>query len=484
MDRDLTTGSPLKKILAFCLPLLIGNLFQQCYAIVDSIIVGHFLGVEAFAAIGSTSSLNLLVISFAVGLCSGLCIPIAQNYGAGNIKGLRKAEANALYIAGVATLLISVAMTLLSRPFLVLLKTPSNLLDDAVAYIGIIFAGSGGLILYNMVIGFLRALGDGKTPLFFLILASVLNILLDLLFILVFRMGVAGAGLATVVAQFLSSLLCIRMIRKNFPVLHFSREDAKPSLPVLKKLASVSLPIGLQFSITAVGSIMVQTAVNGLGSAAVAAMAVGGKVNTLLFAPMDAVGVALVIFISQNFGACRMDRVRLGVNQVLLTSLAYGLVCTAATFFLGGPLGQIYLTNTDAETQGMIVQFLKLNGLFFVPLIFIYIYRNTLQGIGYSNAAMGSGLAEMLARIAVALFLIPAAGFLGASLASPAAWFCASMFLIPMFLYAAKKQERKMAAAAVCQAPPKAGTAPVETLADPLLVPMVQQEGKQDLGEE
>lgn len=443
MVRDLTEGSPLKRILGFCIPLLIGNLFQQLYSIVDSVIVGKFLGVDAFAAIGSTSSLNALVISFAVGLCSGLSIPIAQHYGAGDIRSLRRAQANALYIAGIAAVLITVLMVLFTRPILVALQTPENILDDAHAYIGTLFAGSAGLILYNIVIGFMRALGDSRTPLFFLVLSSLLNILLDLLFVVTFGMGVAGAALATILAQLFAALLCILIIRKNFPVLHLSRADLRPSLSIMARLSGIALPIGLQFSITAVGSIVLQTAINGLGSAAVAATAVGGKVHGVLFAPMEAVGVSMVIFASQNFGAHRMDRIRQGVREVMLCSVAFSLVAMGIVLLFGKDFAYLFLSNAQPEIYGLVQQFLTITGFFFVPLALIYVYRNTLQGIGYSKAAMGSGLMEMIGRVLVALFLLPSLGFFGACFASPVAWSFADLFLVPMYFYAMAKIEKR-----------------------------------------
>ena len=446
MNGDLTTGTPLKRILRFCVPLLLGTLSQQVYNITDSIIVGKHLGVEAFAAIGSTGSLNVLIIGFAVALCTGLCVPIAQNYGAGDVKALRKAEANGLYIAAAFSVLITVAMLLFTRSILIALQTPENLLDDACAYIRTLCAGSSALILYNMVIGFMRALGDSKTPLFYLILAALFNILLDLLFVIVFPMGATGVALATVLAQFLSALLAIRSIRKNFPILHLTRESLRPCGVTLGKLTATALPIGLQSSITAVGSIMLQRVINGLGASAVAAMVVGGKIHTLIFAPIEAVGIGVMIFACQNYGARQIGRVRGGIMQLMLATSGYALLGTALAWFAGTGLMQIFLRGGDAEVYQLTEYYLRVSSSFFIPLNIIYIYRNALQGLGYPKLAMCSGVNEMVARIVVATVMVPALGFTGACLGAPTAWTMAALFVAIAYAYAVRRRTKECAA--------------------------------------
>lgn len=441
---------------------------------VDSIIVGQYLGVNAFAAIGSTNSLNALIIGFAVGLCSGLSIPVAQHFGAGNIKELRKAEANGLYLAGAAGVVISVVMSLCARPILVLLRTPENILDDASAYIGTLFAGALGLMLYNILIGYLRALGDSKTPLFFLILAAILNVLFDLLFIVVFRTGVAGAAWATVLAQLSAALFCIRVIRKNFPVLHLNREVAKLSLPTVGRLSAVALPIGLQLAITAVGSTVLQIAVNSLGSQAVAALAVGAKVQNVLFTALEAIGVGLVIFCSQNYGGMRFDRVRKGVVQTMLALIVYSVVGFAIVWLVGRGFAQLFLKGGDEALHDMVQEYLRVTACFFLPLSVIYVYRNALQGLGYAKAAMGAGLCEMVARICVALFLVLPVGYVGACFASPVAWICADLFLVPMYIYAMRQLEKRK-----CGGEPP----PEPPVPQAVLEAVAEREFEQDLNE-
>ena len=443
MNRDLTSGNPLKRILAFCMPLLVGNLFQQLYAVVDSIIVGKYLGVEPFAAIGSTGSLHGLIIGCAIGLCSGLCIPVAQNYGAGDVRALRKAEANGLYVAAIASLIISVGMGIFTRPILVLFNTPENLLDDACAYIRTLCIGSGSLMLYNMVIGFVRALGDSKMPLFYLVLASIFNILLDLLFVLVFKAGVAGVAYATILAQLLAAFFGILTIRKNFPILRLTRQALKPSLPIMGKISAVALPIGLQCSITAVGSILLQMAINGLGPQAVAAMAVGGKVQGVILAPLDALGVAVMIYVCQNYGGRHLDRIRKGVSQLMLASALYAVFAIAVTWLAGGSFARVFLSSDEVEIHALIQTHLRTSSAFFISISAIYVFRNALQGLGYSNAAMGSGFCEMFARGGVGLFLVGSSGFVGACLGSPFAWTAAGAFSAIVYFYVLRKLCKK-----------------------------------------
>ena len=439
MNGDLTSGNPLKKIFIFCVPMLIGNLFQQLYIVINSMIVGRFLGVEAFAAIGSTASLHALVIGFAVGLCSGLSIPIAQHYGGGNIPALRKAEVSAIYIAGVSSILISLIMLFFTDPILRLLNTPENLHPDAAAYIRTLCVGCSGLVLFNLIINFMRALGDSRMPLVLLVLAAVLNVAFDLLFVVVFRMGVSGAALAMVLAQLLSALLGLRSIRKGVPVLFLDKATLKLSLPDIKRSAGVALPVGLQSSITAIGSIIIQMAINRLGTEAVAAVVAGSRVTTLLMAPLEAVGVGIVIFTCQNYGAGHLRRINKGVHQTFLALLVYSAISLGILWVAGQNIAQLFISAKETKIMDLVQTYLRASSFFFCSLSVIYVYRNALQGLGWSNAAMGSGLCEMLSRILSALFLLPTLSFLGASLSAPLAWTCAALFLIPMYHFAMKR---------------------------------------------
>lgn len=443
MVRDLSIGNPLKRIFGFCVPLLIGNLFQQLYSMADSVIVGKYLGVDAFAAVGSTGSLNLLILGFALGLCSGVCIPIAQHFGAGNIKELRRCVAHGIYIAIAVSVFIGGLMTIFTRPVLILLGTPANILDDACAYLIVIFAGTGITILYNLLAGYMRALGDSSTPFLILVIACLCNIGLDLLFIAVFHMGVAGAALATLVSQLVSVFLCIRAIFKRFPVLRFTRKDAKPSWRIIGGLLRISVPLGLQSSIIAVGSIVLQSAINGLGSAAVAAMYAGGKVQSMLTVPMESLGITMAIFVGQNYGAGHIDRVKKGVSQALLICLAYAAVALSLGLILGPNIAEIFLDRSEVALHALVNQFLTIQGYFYGFLGVLYVYRNALQGIGYIKSAMCAGFLETAGRVAVSVLFVSTYGFVATCFAGPAAWALGSVFVMPMYLQAIRKMEKK-----------------------------------------
>ena len=325
MTKDLTSGSPLKVILLFSLPLVLGNLFQQFYALADTIIVGRFCGVSALASVGATGSVNYLILGFVIGVCNGFAIPIAQLFGARDYKDLRRHVANAAWLCMAASVVLTISTVALTRPMMQLMQTPDDIIDGAVIYIGWIFAGIPFIFLYNMVAAIMRALGDSKTPLYFLILTSALNIGLDLLFIVPFHFGVFGAALATDISQVISGVLSFVYLRRKFDVLKMEKDDLAFSKKASIRLLSIGIPMGLQCSITAIGSVIMQWAVNVLGSTAVAAVTAAGKTQSLLTVPMESVGTAMATYAGQNLGASRMDRVRQGVNSAMLIILVYGV---------------------------------------------------------------------------------------------------------------------------------------------------------------
>ena len=439
MVRDLTNGSPIRRILGFCLPLLIGALFQQLYSMTDSILVARYLGTEAFAAVGSTNSLNVLIIGFALGFCSGLCIPIARHFGERNVRLIRSTVANGLYLAAMVSLLIGVAMTLLTRPVLTLLGTPVNILDNACSYISVLFAGIGIIVSLNVCIGYMRALGDSRTPFIILVFCYLLNIILDLLFLAVFHMGVASAAWALIVSQFLSAFLCLRAISRRFPVLHFSRADAKISFPLIGSLCRLSVPLGLQFFISAIGSISLQVAVNSLGSDAIAAVSAGNKVQAVLLAPLETVGIAVAIFASQNLGANRPDRIRTGSRQILLFCGVYSVAAFGASHLFSSSLAELFLSSAEPKIHTMTQQFLNISAFFYVCTGVIYICRNTLQGLGRTNAIMFAGIPDMVGRMAVGILLVAPYGFYAACFGNPAAWTLTALVLIPMYVTAMRR---------------------------------------------
>ena len=448
MTKDLTSGSPLKVILLFSLPLVLGNLFQQFYALADTIIVGRFCGVSALASVGATGSVNYLILGFVIGVCNGFAIPIAQLFGARDYKDLRRHVANAAWLCTAASVVLTISTVALTRPMMQLMQTPDDIIDGAVIYIGWIFAGIPFIFLYNMVAAIMRALGDSKTPLYFLILTSALNIGLDLLFIVPFHFGVLGAALATDISQVISGVLSFIYLRRKFDVLKMEKDDLVFSKKASIRLLGIGVPMGLQCSITAIGSVIMQWAVNVLGSTAVAAVTAAGKTQGLLTVPMESVGTAMATYAGQNLGASRMDRVRQGVNSAMLIILIYGVASAFVLHFTDVQIMGLFLdTAKEVDIVAMGREYLFWNSVFFVPLGALIVWRYTIQGLGFSSLAMLAGVAEMVARTAVAIVLVPILGYFGAELSNPAAWIAACLFLYPAYRWTCRQLDNRLLAA-------------------------------------
>lgn len=434
MTKDLTTGHPLKVILWFAFPLVLGNLFQQFYNLADTIIVGRFVGVNALAAVGSTGSINYMILGFVIGICNGFAIPIAQYFGARSYGDMRRYVANSAWLSLAGAVVLTVATVLLTRPILQLMQTPADIIDDAAVYIGWIFAGIPFVFLYNMVSCIMRALGDSKTPLVFLVVTSFLNIGLDLLFILVFDAGVMGAALATDLSQAISGIASLLYLCKRFDVLKMKKEEAGVDQAACGRLLYIGLPMGLQCSITAIGSVVMQWAVNVLGSTVVAAVTAASKTSNLLTVPLESVGTAMATYAGQNLGASRLDRVRSGVRYALGIVAVYAVGSLVVLHFFDVTIFGLFIdTATEIEIVELAQQYLLWNSLFFFPLGALIVWRYVIQGLGYSGVAMMAGVAEMAARTGVALVLVPLLGLFGAALANPAAWIAACVFLIPAY---------------------------------------------------
>ena len=445
MTKDLTSGSPLKVILLFSLPLVLGNLFQQFYALADTIIVGRFCGVSALASVGATGSVNYLILGFVIGVCNGFAIPIAQLFGARDYSDMRRHVANAAWLCIAGSVVLTIGTVALTRPMMQLMQTPDDIIDGAVIYIGWIFAGIPFIFLYNMVAAIMRALGDSKTPLYFLILTSALNIGLDLLFIIPFQMGVLGAALATDISQVISGVLSFIYLSRKFDVLKMQKSYFAYSKKACARLLGIGIPMGLQCSITAIGSVIMQWAVNVLGSTAVAAVTAAGKTQGLLTVPMESVGTAMATYAGQNLGASRMDRVRQGVNSAMLIILIYGVASAFVLHFTDVQIMSLFLdTAKEVDIVAMGREYLFWNSVFFVPLGALIIWRYTIQGLGFSSLAMLAGVAEMVARTAVAIVLVPILGYFGAELSNPAAWIAACLFLYPAYRWTCRQLDNRL----------------------------------------
>ena len=446
MVRDMTQGKPLKLIFAFWFPLLLGNLFQQVYNLADSVIVGRFVGVKAFAGVSATGSLNFLIIGFLLGMCSGCAIPVAQAFGEGNPEKMRRRFANAIYLCGGIAVGMSIVTALSARSILRWIGTPEDILDEAYRYIVFIFGGMVATMLYNLMSGMLRAVGNTRTPLFFLVLSCAVNVALDLLFVVGFHMGVTGAAVATVSAQLLSGLLCTMLIFKKYDVLRIRGAEWRPDAGCIRRLAGYGLPMGLQFSITAVGSLILQTAVNGLGSDAVTAVGASSKMYNLFCCPFEAMGASIATWCGQNLGARRVDRVRTGVRDALAVMAVYAVLAIFIVRAFGEPLIRLFISEGNAAIIRDAMRHLKMVVNFFLPLLCIFIFRNALQGLGFSRIAMFAGLFELIGRAFVAFALVRAYGFDGAMLANPVAWTMANVLLIPAYFHSVKRLERTVAA--------------------------------------
>ena len=447
-SRNLTQGSPMKLLLGFSLPLLGGFLFQQLYSFVDTAIVGRFLGYDALAAVGSTGSLNFLINGFCMGLCSGFAIPIAQAKGARDDTELRRFVMHSVYLCAAISLLMALVTGFGSPLFLRLMNTQEELLDMAVAYIRPVFFAIPATVLYNMAAGVMRSLGDSRTPMLAIVIAALMNIVLDLLFILVFHMGVAGAAWATVISQLVSGLWCLWVLMRRFPVLKMTADDKRLRTPFLRRLLNMGLPFGLQYSITAIGSVTVTVAVNGLGTIAVAAVTAAGKLSMLFCIVFDALASAMATFAGQNVGAKQLDRIHQGLRAASIVGCIYCVIAFVVIFFFGKNMVALFV---DAEDPAVIAEvldkahlFLIVNSALYIPLLFVNIVRFTIQGVGFTTVAMTAGVMELIGRAFVAIVLVPFFGFNAAVWANPAAWILADAFLFPCYFTVMKWLRNRM----------------------------------------
>lgn len=437
--KDLTVGSPMKLILEFSVPLLFGFLFQQFYNLVDTLIVGRTLGVGALAAVGSTGSINFMIIGFCMGICSGFAIPVAQRFGAKDETGMRKMVANSIWLCIAFAIIMTVVVSYFCMDILRFMNTPEDIIEGAYQYIIIIFIGIPVTYLYNMVSGIIRSLGDSKTPVYFLVLSSVLNIILDFVCIVNLHMGVAGAAVATVVSQGVSGIGCLIYMIIKFPILHLKKEELPLDMQCVRILCGMGIPMGLQYSITAIGSVILQIAVNGLGSVAVAAMTAGSKISMFFCCPFDALGATMATYAGQNIGAKKLDRISEGFVKCSMLGIVYSLFALVFLYFFAGRMTLLFVNAEETVIISQASSFLIITAAFFIPLAFVNIIRFLIQGIGFSKFAILAGVFEMVARTVTGFLLVPMFGFTAACFASPIAWILADAFLFPAYFYVMKK---------------------------------------------
>lgn len=444
MAKNLTEGNPLKLIISFALPVLAGNLFQQAYNLVDAALVGRYLGSDALASVGATSSVQFLVMGFCIGICLGFAIPVAQQYGAKNIKKMKEFIFHGGYLCVVFALILTVLCGFLCPMILDVLKTPEKLYKDAYDYLFVLFMGIPFSLLYNYLAGLLRAVGDSRTPFIFLVISTVLNIGLDVLFIVVFGWGCAGAAIATVVAQAVSGILCLGLILFRYELLRIHRDDCRIHARETGTMLLMGVPMGLQFSITAIGSMVMQAANNGLKNPAyISAFAACAKIKQFGMCPFDAVASAVANFCSQNYGAGRFDRIRDGLKKGLFLAVSYGILIGIVFIFFGAELSMIFVKKSEVSVISASGLYMRCAGFFFFLLGFLNVCRLTIQGLGYAMVAIIAGVLEMIARVAVSLTAVPKFGFLAICFTDQAAWLVATLFVVPLCFYLIQKKAKQ-----------------------------------------
>ena len=437
--KEMTAGAPLPVILNFTFPLLRGNILKQTYSRVDAAIVGKFLGINDLAAIGASTSVVFLILGFCNGCCCGFGIPVAQKFGAKDYKTMRRYVTVGLQLAALMSVAIAVLTSVYCADILRNMQTPEAIFHGAYYYLLVTFIGVPCTFFYNLLSSIIRALGDSKTPFWFLLFSTVLNILLDLFCILVSGWGVLGAGIATVISQGVSAVLCYFYMYKHFPILRGTADDRKFRLPLAKNLLYIGVPMGLQFSITAIGSIMLQSANNALGTACVAAFTAAMRIKMFFICAFESLGIAMATYAGQNYGAGKPERIWQGIKASSLMMLAYA-ACTSALLLLASDkISLLFVDASETEILDNTVLFLHASCYFFPVLGLLCILRYTIQGAGYTNLAMFSGVSEMIARTLVSLYAVPVFGFLAVCYGDPAAWIAADLFLVPAFVYVYRK---------------------------------------------
>lgn len=468
--RDLTKGNPIKLILMFTMPLFIGNLFQQLYNFSDVLVVGQTLGVNALAAVGSTGSLNFLIIGFASGLTAGLSIVTAQRFGARDYRGVRRSFAASIMISLIVAIVLTVGSLVFLDPIMHLMSTPAEIYTDARKFISIIFMGIFASVAFNLLSNEIRALGDSKTPLWFLIIGTLVNLILELLFILVFHWGVAGAGWATLISQVISSGLCVIYIYRHIPMLQVHAVDFVAVLKEFGVQAKFGFPMAFQSSIIAIGAIFMQSALNGLGTTAVAATTSASKIDQLASLPMMSFGITMATFAAQNIGAGEYERIIKGVRQALFASVAFSVLVGVLIIVFGQQLVMLFVGSQDVEVLRLSQVYFNVVGSSYSILAILFIIRYTLQGLGQSVIPTIAGIAELFMRSFSAIVLAGSFGYAGACFSDPLAWLGSTVVLIGSYLAAIRRLHKLQRMRET-----------VETTADPVVKEQVQKQMRKTL---
>mgnify|MGYP000074276431 CR=1 FL=1 len=440
--KDMTSGNPLKLLVMFSIPLLCGNVFQQLYLMADTIIVGKTLGANALAAVGATGSLAFMMIGGIYGLTSGFAVITAQRFGAGDQKGVKHSIATIAELSLIMWVVITVFCIWFVDPMLKMMNTPKEIFNDSEKYIAALFWGCGAFILYNGVASILRALGDSKTPLIFLVVASVLNIILDFVFILTFKMGVAGAAWATVVSQLVAGVWCFIYARKHFRhIMTLSPQAWRLDPKFAWEHLRVAVPMGTQFLIIAIGSIILQSQLNTLGEVTIAAYTAACRADQLAIQPFLAFSIALSTYVAQNYGAERMDRIILGIKQCIKLSVTVSIIGGIMIIIFNRQITMMFFKDADPELLRESGWFLTFNAVFYSVLAMLFILRNSLQAMGRAFAVLASGIVELFCRSFTAFYLIANFGFFGACFANIGAWWGAAIMLAIIYFKTMREEQ-------------------------------------------
>ena len=431
MAKDMTSGKPIKLIWNFTIPLLIGNLFQQLYNMADTFIVGRTIGVHALASVGSTGSIIFLILGFANGLTAGLAIPLAQRYGAKNYSGVKRSFYVSILISAVVAILLTILSMVFCRQILEVMQTPAEIIDGAYDYLMVIFAGIFSSMAFNLLSNIFRSIGDAKTPLYFLVIACIMNIILDIVFIAGFGMGVEGAGYATVLSQIFSALACIIYIWKKIPILRLNSKDFVAESSDVREHVRISFPMAFQSSIIAIGAIIIQITLNQLGATAVAAYTAAQKIDQVAILPMMSFGVTMATFVAQNYGAKKYDRIWRGVRDCIKLSLTFAISVGIILNLFSPIFIRAFVGVGHEEVVELGAIYFITNGTMYSLLSLLFIYRYTLQGVGKTFTPTVAGIMELCMRAFAAVVLSNLYGYTGATMANPLAWLGS---LIPLMI--------------------------------------------------
>lgn len=438
-NNNLLTCKPVSGIIAFSLPIMGSSLLQYCYNLVDNIIVGRYVGTDALAAVGNVSSINSFIIGTALGLTSGFTITVAQDFGASNKSRMNKYAANSISLSLLIGIVIAVVAHLFSTPLLRLIDTPENIIDMSSSYVNILYYSVPIQMALNNFNALSRAVGESKKPLYFLIASVLVNVVLDLLFVGGFGWGVEGAAWATAASQLVAAVLSGVYIFKYNKELSIKFGDLKIDTKVCSKQLKMGIPISLQFTITSIGSMILQTAINGFGSNVIAGFTAAGRVEQVLNIPMSGLGVGTMTFVSQNYGAGNYDRIIKSVKKIFVLDICASVVCSIILVSVGPSVVKLFMTDYNSDIMFAANHYLRAIAQCYSLVAVLFVFRNTLQGLGftYSNAIAGAG--ELLGRIAVALILTPYLGFDAVCYAGPVAWLLADIPLVVIYLVKQKK---------------------------------------------